>query len=137
MTNNYFKKCTVYFLHLLIQIRVRKILSPLPGFEPKTSLVPSRCSTNLAIQAWMNWHNWNKRNQPRKQTMLQIFVINNFKMTVSTQLMTIGIIWSYKLYCTAQVFFMWTAHSGPSFFDHLKSIFLIFQFNNVNIKQYC
>ncbi len=26
---------------------------------------------------------------------------------------------------------MWTAHSGPSLFDHLKSVF--FQFNNVNI----
>ena len=28
-------------------------LSPLPGFEPWTSRVPSRCTSNCAIQAWI------------------------------------------------------------------------------------
>ena len=37
-----------------IQIRVKKRLSPLPGFEPTTSVVPSWCSTNSAIQAWIS-----------------------------------------------------------------------------------
>ena len=31
-------------------------LSPLPGFEPRTSRVPSRCTTNWAIQAWIGIH---------------------------------------------------------------------------------
>ena len=37
----------------ILRIQVRKRLSPLPGFKPTTSMVPSRYTTNRAIQAWM------------------------------------------------------------------------------------
>ena len=42
-----------------IQIQINQLLiftekfSPLPGFEPGTSPVPSRYNTNLAILAWI------------------------------------------------------------------------------------
>ena len=36
-----------------IEIWVRKRLSPLLGFEPMTSMVPSWYATNWAIQAWI------------------------------------------------------------------------------------
>ena len=39
----------------LIQIWVRKRHSLVPGFEPTTSVVPSQCTTNWAIQAWIFW----------------------------------------------------------------------------------
>ena len=43
-------------LYIGIQIQINQLiiliekLSPLPGFEPRTSQVPSRCATNWAIQ---------------------------------------------------------------------------------------
>ena len=43
-----------------IQIQINQLLifiekfSPLPGFEPRTSRLPSPCATNWAIQAWIN-----------------------------------------------------------------------------------
>ena len=44
-------------LYICIQIQINQLLifiekfSPLPGFEPQTSQVPSRCATNRAIRA--------------------------------------------------------------------------------------
>ena len=46
-------------LNIRIQIQINQLLifiekfSPLPGFEPQTSRVPSWCATNWAIQAWI------------------------------------------------------------------------------------
>ena len=48
-----------FFCHFVIciQIQINQLLicieklSPLPGFEPQTSQVPSRCAANSAIQA--------------------------------------------------------------------------------------
>ena len=39
----------------LIQIQVRKRHSLESGFELTTSVVPSQCTTNWAIQAWIFW----------------------------------------------------------------------------------
>ena len=52
-------------LCMCIQIQINQLivfiekLSPLSGFEPRTSRVPSRCATNWAIQAWieLTWSN--------------------------------------------------------------------------------
>ena len=44
------------FQFILMLIVSLKKFSPLPGFEPGTSLVQSRYATNWAILAWMHYH---------------------------------------------------------------------------------
>ena len=55
-----------YILELYIHIQIQTIqlliftekFLPLPGFEPRTSLVPSRYATNWAILAWNIHYRW-------------------------------------------------------------------------------
>ena len=71
-------------LHIRIQIWIDQLLiftekfSPLPGFEPRTSPVPSRYATNWAILAW---------------TILKYFVwlwgLVKTKLSLSSQLLVV------------------------------------------------
>ena len=76
-------------LYIRIQIRINQLLiftekfSPLPGFEPRTSPVPSRYATNWAILAWINMHPYFTSFWKMKNRILTIFVYKEIVLWAS------------------------------------------------------